>query len=175
MFVPLRCTNKLIHANDMIEISDLQFSYGPKTVLKNISLKASEGNIYGLLGENGVGKTTLLTPLCGLKKPQQGSITVDGRNPFDREPSLLSDQFYLADEVTPVHAKAMSFADISSMVAFTSTSWLSRMMMGSMIFSRSRTWWVEMMRVESSEVYFVTAFLNCALEGMSRPLVGSSI
>ena len=110
MFVPLRCTNKLIHANDMIEISDLQFSYGPKTVLKNISLKASEGNIYGLLGENGVGKTTLLTLLCGLKKPQQGSITVDGRNPFDREPSLLSDQFYLADEVTPVHAKAMSFA-----------------------------------------------------------------
>ena len=94
----------------MIEISDLQFSYGPKTVLKNISLKASEGNIYGLLGENGVGKTTLLTLLCGLKKPQQGSITVDGRNPFDREPSLLSDQFYLADEVTPVHAKAMSFA-----------------------------------------------------------------
>ena len=110
MFVPLRCTNKLIHANDMIEISDLQFSYGPKTVLKNSSLKASEGNIYGLLGENGVGKTTLLTLLCGLKKPQQGSITVDGRNPFDREPSLLSDQFYLADEVTPVHAKAMSFA-----------------------------------------------------------------
>ncbi len=110
MFVPLRCTNKLIHTNDMIQISDLQFSYGPKTVLKNISLKASEGNIYGLLGENGVGKTTLLTLLCGLKKPQQGSITVDGRNPFDREPSLLSDQFYLADEVTPVHAKALSFA-----------------------------------------------------------------
>ena len=94
----------------MIEISKLGFSYGPKSVLKNISLKASEGNIYGLLGENGVGKTTLLTLLCGLKKPQEGSITVDGRNPFDREPSLLSDQFYLADEVTPVHAKAISFA-----------------------------------------------------------------
>ena len=94
----------------MIQISNLGFSYGPKSVLKNISLKASEGNIYGLLGENGVGKTTLLTLLCGLKKPLEGSITVDGRNPFNREPSLLSDQFYLADEVTPVHAKAMSFA-----------------------------------------------------------------
>ena len=94
----------------MIEISNLGFSYGPKPVLKNISMKVSEGNIYGLLGENGVGKTTLLTLLCGLKKPQEGTILVDGRNPFDREPSLLADQFYLPDEVTPVHAKAIDFA-----------------------------------------------------------------
>ena len=94
----------------MIEINNLGFSYGPKQVLKNISMKVSEGNIYGLLGENGVGKTTLLTLLCGLKKPQEGTITVDGRNPFDRQPSLLSDQFYLPDEVSPVHATALSFA-----------------------------------------------------------------
>ena len=94
----------------MIEIHNLGFSYGPKAVLKNISMKVSEGNIYGLLGENGVGKTTLLTLLCGLKKPQEGTILVDGRNPFDRQPSLLADQFYLPDEVSPVHAKAIDFA-----------------------------------------------------------------
>ena len=94
----------------MIEINNLSFSYGAKRVLENISLKVSEGNIYGLLGENGVGKTTLLTLLCGLKKPETGSITVDGRNPFDREPSLLADQFYLPDEVIPVHARAIDFA-----------------------------------------------------------------
>jgi len=94
----------------MIEISNLSFSYGAKRVLENISLKVSEGNIYGLLGENGVGKTTLLTLLCGLKKPESGTITVDGCNPFDREPSLLADQFYLPDEVIPVHARAIDFA-----------------------------------------------------------------
>ena len=94
----------------MIEISNLSFSYGAKRVLENISLKVSEGNIYGLLGENGVGKTTLLTLLCGLKKPEAGTITVDGRNPFNREPSLLADQFYLPDEVIPVHARALDFA-----------------------------------------------------------------
>ena len=94
----------------MIEVNNLGFSYGTKCVLKNISLKASEGNIYGLLGENGVGKTTLLTLLCGLKKPQQGSISVDGKQPFNREPSLLQQQFYLPDDVTPVHASALSFA-----------------------------------------------------------------
>lgn len=94
----------------MIEINNLGFSYGTKTVLKNISMQVSEGNIYGLLGENGVGKTTLLTLLCGLKKPQEGTIRVDGLNPFDRQPSLLSDQFFLPDEVVPVHASTLSFA-----------------------------------------------------------------
>ena len=43
------------------------------------------------------------------------------------------------------------------------------------MFSRSLTWWVEMRMTESSRVYFVTAFLNCAFEGMSRPFVGSSM
>ena len=94
----------------MINIDNLGFSYGPFPVLSNISMTLREGNIYGLLGENGVGKTTLLTLLCGLKKPKEGSILVDGRKPFDRQPSLLADQFYLSDEATPVHARARSFA-----------------------------------------------------------------
>ena len=94
----------------MITVKNLSFSYGSKEVLRNISMEVKGGSIYGLLGENGVGKTTLLTLLCGLKKPQQGSIEVDGRFPFDRVPSLLAEQFYLPDEVTPVHAKAESLA-----------------------------------------------------------------
>ena len=94
----------------MIEIKNLGFSYGPKEVLSHISMNIEPGNIYGLLGENGVGKTTLLTLLCGLKKPLKGSITVDGRDPFDREPSLLQEQFYLPDEVEAVNAAAKSFA-----------------------------------------------------------------
>ena len=42
----------------MIQIKDLGFSYGEKAVLKNINMNLEEGRIYGLLGENGVGKTT---------------------------------------------------------------------------------------------------------------------
>lgn len=94
----------------MITIKDLGFSYGTNEVLKNISMRIEGGNIYGLLGENGVGKTTLLTLLCGLKKPQNGTIDVDGRAPFDRLPSLLQEQFYLPDEVSSVNAKASDFA-----------------------------------------------------------------
>ncbi len=94
----------------MITVNNLSFNYGQKEVLKDISMNVREGSIYGFLGENGVGKTTLLTLLSGLKKPRRGSIDVDGRDPFQREPSLLAEQFYLPDEVSPVHAKAIDFA-----------------------------------------------------------------
>ena len=94
----------------MIEINDLGFSYGQNPVLNNISMKLNEGRIYGLLGENGVGKTTLLTLLCGLKKPQTGSIDIDGYNPYDRKPSFLADQYYLSDEVAAVNMKAIDYA-----------------------------------------------------------------
>lgn len=94
----------------MIEIKDLAFSYGKTPILKSITTTLEGGRIYGLLGENGVGKTTLLTLLCGLKKVCSGSITTDGENPFDRTPTLLQNQFYLPDEVLPVAMKAECFA-----------------------------------------------------------------
>ena len=94
----------------MIEIKDLAFSYGKTPILKSITTTLEEGRIYGLLGENGVGKTTLLTLLCGLKKVCSGSITTDGQNPFDRTPTMLQNQFYLPDEVLPIAMKAECFA-----------------------------------------------------------------
>ena len=94
----------------MITINNLSFSYGANAVLKNISMELLPGKIYGLLGENGVGKTTLLTLLCGLKKPQTGSIDIDGFKPFDRKPELLSEIYYLSDEVMDITMKPADFA-----------------------------------------------------------------
>ncbi len=94
----------------MITIKDLGFAYRETSVLKNINMTLKEGHIYGLLGENGVGKTTLLTLLCGLKKPQTGTIDTDGHDPYRREPHLLSDQYYLSDEVAAVNMKAIDYA-----------------------------------------------------------------
>ena len=94
----------------MITIKDLSFSYGNNAVLKQISMELLPGNIYGLLGENGVGKTTLLTLLCGLKKPQVGTIDIDGFKPYDRKPSLLSEIYYLSDEVAEITMCPMEFA-----------------------------------------------------------------
>lgn len=94
----------------MIEVQNLEFSYGQVPVLKNISMRLEPGRIYGLLGENGVGKTTLLTLLCGLKKPKNGSIVCDGFRPYDRKPGFLSTQYYLADEVSAFNDTAIHWA-----------------------------------------------------------------
>ncbi len=94
----------------MIKIENLGFSYGDNVVLRNITMTLEEGRIYGLLGENGVGKTTLLTLLCGLKQPKAGEITIDGHTPYKREPSFLSDQYYLSDEVSAINMRAEEYA-----------------------------------------------------------------
>ena len=94
----------------MVTIKDLGFSYGDVPVLRNITMNLEEGRIYGLLGENGVGKTTLLTLLCGLKSAKAGSIDIDGYNPYDRKPSFLSEMFYLGDNPEAVHMKAIDYA-----------------------------------------------------------------
>ena len=94
----------------MIQISNLAFSYGPVEVLKNISMRLEPGRIYGLLGENGVGKTTLLTLLSGLKKTGAGMIDIDGREPYRRDPDLLADLYYLPDEVGPENDRAENWA-----------------------------------------------------------------
>lgn len=97
----------------MIRIEKLGFSYGQVPVLKNITMNLEPGKIYGLLGENGVGKTTLLTLLAGLKKPLQGSIDIDGSTPYSRTPQVLENQFYLADEMLSVPMKAAEYARIT--------------------------------------------------------------
>ena len=97
----------------MIKIQNLAFSYGKNEVLRNISMDLEPGRIYGLLGENGVGKTTLLTLLCGLKKTQEGTISTDGHDPYKREPVLLQDQYYLPDEVAAINDKAIAWGKAS--------------------------------------------------------------
>ena len=94
----------------MITIKKLGFSYDEHVVLKDISMELQEGKIYGLLGENGVGKTTLLTLLAGLKKVDDGMLEIDGQKPFNREPSFLSNIYYLPDEVPAPRRKAIDFA-----------------------------------------------------------------
>lgn len=83
----------------MIEIKDFSFAYGKTDVFENINLQMKSGAVYGLLGENGVGKTTLLKNICGLLRPTAGSCTVDEHVSFAREPEFLQSIFILPDEL----------------------------------------------------------------------------
>ena len=96
----------------MIEIQNLNFSYKKTPVFSNISLSFPKGAIYGLLGENGVGKTTLLKLICGLQRPVSGTCTVDGLTSHERQPEMLQRIVFLPDEVAlPDNATPQRFVN----------------------------------------------------------------
>ena len=82
----------------MIQIQDLHFSYKKKKVFNGLSLSFSPGHIYGLLGKNGTGKSTLLRNICGLLFPDKGSVHVLNQEPCKRKPSFLQQVFLIPEE-----------------------------------------------------------------------------
>ncbi len=83
----------------MIELKDFSFSYRRTNVFDGINLQFENGHIYGLLGENGVGKTTMLKAISGLLCPTAGSCTVEDFHSFDRKPEFLEKIFFLPDDL----------------------------------------------------------------------------
>lgn len=82
----------------MITIEDFHFSYNKKQVLSGLNLKLDAGHIYGLMGANGTGKSTLLRCVAGLLFPKKGKITVLNKEPCKRHPALLRQLFILPEE-----------------------------------------------------------------------------
>ena len=66
---------------NLVELKDLNKSYGTKKVLKNVNLSIEKGKIYGLLGPNGSGKTTIIKLINGLLQPTSGSVLIKGHYP----------------------------------------------------------------------------------------------
>jgi zinc transport system ATP-binding protein len=62
------------HTKNIIEVEDINFSYGKEAVLKNINLQIHKGDYLGIVGPNGAGKTTLIKIMLGLLKPNRGSV-----------------------------------------------------------------------------------------------------
>lgn len=84
----------------MIEIKNLSFGYQKnKLLFKDLNLNLKQGHIYGLLGKNGAGKTSLLKNIAGLVYPISGKCNINGHIPAKREPSFLKDIFYLPEEI----------------------------------------------------------------------------
>jgi ABC-2 type transport system ATP-binding protein len=95
----------------MIKIKGLTFWYSKRNlVFENLSLQLKEGHIYGLLGKNGVGKTTLLKLITGLSFPKSGEVIVDDAIPGNRQPVFLSGIFLVPEEVSLPSMTAMKFA-----------------------------------------------------------------
>jgi ABC-2 type transport system ATP-binding protein len=82
----------------MVRIDNLSFGYGREKLFMDLDLLLEPGNIYGLLGKNGVGKTTLLKLISGLRFPQRGECLVLDHIPRKRLPGLLEELYFLPEE-----------------------------------------------------------------------------
>ena len=66
--------------NSIIEFNNISLSYGNRQILENISFKINEGQIFGMLGPNGVGKSTIFNLITGLVNPGSGKIKIAGED-----------------------------------------------------------------------------------------------
>lgn len=66
--------------SDILEVIDLQKSFGGVTATKNVSLSVEEGEVHAIIGPNGAGKTTLISQLSGELPPDSGQIRFRGRD-----------------------------------------------------------------------------------------------
>lgn len=85
----------------MIEVKNLSFSYGTRKqkVFDDFSLALDKGSVYGLLGKNGTGKSTLLYLMTGLLRPQAGRVLYKGVDVSMRYPLTLQDMFLVPEEL----------------------------------------------------------------------------
>ena len=66
--------------NSIIEFDNVSLAYGDRMILENISFKINEGQIFGMLGPNGVGKSTIFNLITGLINPRSGKIFINGKD-----------------------------------------------------------------------------------------------
>lgn len=81
----------------MIEFRKVSKSFDTVKAVDSISASIEEGHVFGLIGTNGAGKSTLMRLLCGIFKPDEGSITVDGEPVYDN-PAAKARIFYISDD-----------------------------------------------------------------------------
>lgn len=84
----------------MLSFSNVSFTYGRrgKEVLSGLSLDFEENGIYGILGKNGTGKSTMLYLAAGLLRPKGGNVTAEGVPTQSRRPETLRELFLVPEE-----------------------------------------------------------------------------
>ncbi len=79
--------------NSIIEFKNISLSYGNRLILDNINFKINEGQIFGMLGPNGVGKSTIFNLITGLVLPKSGEIKIAGQNVLNYPTYLRTKKF----------------------------------------------------------------------------------
>jgi phospholipid/cholesterol/gamma-HCH transport system ATP-binding protein len=94
----------------LIEIDDLHFAYGANQVLRGVKLRVPRGKVVAILGVSGSGKSTLLKLIGGQRRPQRGTVKVDGRIVHELDNDALYD---LRREMGMMFQAGGLFSDLS--------------------------------------------------------------
>jgi len=81
----------------MIEATHLYKNFGDVEALKDVSVTIKKGEVFGLIGTNGAGKSTFLRTACGVLKPDKGTLLVDDQ-PIYENPEMKQQIFYISDD-----------------------------------------------------------------------------
>lgn len=92
----------------MLEVTGIEKRYRGRTILKNVSFRANPGECIGIVGGNGCGKTTLLSVLAGIRKPDRGSIRIDGQEALGRH-RLLEEKIAYVPQENPLIPELTAF------------------------------------------------------------------
>ena len=90
----------------MITVSNVSVQFGGSTLFKNVNLKFTNGNCYGVIGANGAGKSTFLRVLCGELEPASGEVVM----PKEERLSVLKQDHFAYDEYTVLDTVIMGNA-----------------------------------------------------------------
>lgn len=81
----------------MIEAKGVSKSFDAIVALDRITAKIEEAHVFGLIGTNGAGKSTFMRCMCGVLKPEEGEILIDGEPVYDN-PQVKRKLFYISDD-----------------------------------------------------------------------------
>ena len=95
----------------MLQAVELWKTYGDKPAVAGISLDAAGGEILGLLGPNGAGKSTIVSMLCGLFRPDRGTVTLDGE-PIGDDASRVKRRIGLVTQEISLHEELPAISNL---------------------------------------------------------------
>lgn len=106
----------------MLNVLSITKSYGKKTILDDISFDINDGEIIGLVGENGAGKSTFLNILATLSKSTKGSVSLDGKDYGDNQKEVRKQIGFVPQDI----AVCEDFTVEENMAFFEKLSWRNR-------------------------------------------------
>lgn len=102
--------------DQIIEVNRLNKTYGDDTVVNEVSFKVEQGKIYGLLGRNGAGKTTIMHMLTAQIFPTSGELKVFGENPYENDLVLRQLCFIKESQKYPDTFRVMDVMEVAAAI-----------------------------------------------------------